>query len=44
MHKPYSFSSEARSNLQAQQSKWLLIPNSQKCLLSDLSQKSLAKL
>ena len=27
----------------AQQSQWLLIPNSQKCTLSDHSQKSLAK-
>ena len=39
----YSFSSEVRSNLQAQQSKWLLIPISEKCSLSDLSQKSLVK-
>ena len=39
----YSFSSEVRPNLHAQQSKWLLIPESQKCSLSDLFQKWLVK-
>ena len=39
----YPICSVARSNLEAQQSKWLLIPISQKCSLSDLSQKLLAK-
>ena len=43
MYKTYPVSSEAKSNLQEQQRKWLVIPNSQKCSLSDLSQKSLAK-
>ena len=43
LYKAYPVSSVARSNLQALQSKWLLIPNSQKCSLSDLSQKSHVK-
>ena len=43
MYRAYPVSLVVRSNLYAQQSKLLLIPNSQKCSLSDLSQKSLAK-
>ena len=43
MHEGYQVSSEARSFLEAQQSKWLLIPNLQKCSLSDHSLKLLAK-
>ena len=43
LHKGYPVSSAARSNLEAHQSKWLLIPMSQKCSLSDLSQKLVAK-
>ena len=43
MYKAYPVSSVTRSNLSAQPSQWLQIPNSEKCSLSDLSQKSLAK-
>ena len=39
LHKAYPVSSVARSNLLAQQSKWLLISNSQKCSFSDLCLK-----
>ena len=38
LHKAYPVSSVAISNLKPQQSKWLLIPISQKCSLSDSCQ------
>ena len=43
LHKAYPVCTVARSNLEAQKSKWLLIPISQKCSFNDLSQKLLAK-
>ena len=41
MLKAYPVSSLVRSKLYTKQSKWLLIPNTQKCSSSDLSQNCL---